>query len=944
MTEIKLPFFSRGEISPKMLGRVDTAAYQSGLKTAQNAIVDVMGGIMNRPGTVFITTAKYNDEDKVTRLIPFAFNTTDTHMLEVGHEYIRIIREDFPQLSLNEQLISTIAINSTTGQVTVVGPAVAEGSEVYIEGVVGTTQINDQTFIASDSSGASFKLKSRFSGDYVDGRTFTPYVSGGTVDTIYEIATPYQAEHIRGIRFAQSADVMFLVHTLYPPMELRRFGLADWELVESEFNPVGSFPTDITATPASESDQIVEYQVTSIDSNGKESLPGLGTESYTITAMSKTNPVHVEVDSTVNFQEFDPIYIDGVVGMTDVNGRRFTVVNVSGTGFDLKNTDGTSYGTYTSGGRSVATFFRLSTSASTPDNTIGWTGTDDAELYAVYKAENGVYGFIGETRNLSFRDDNIDADATQQPPQLVNFFQKPGDYPGAIGFYQQRKVLGGSLNAPDSWYASVPGDYNNYVQSTPTQDDDAIQMTLTSGQINQIGHFLTADNLNVFTGGQEWNINSGGDVAFSPLTVKQSTSTNWGINEHRPFMVGGTIVFIQQDNRTVRSYTYDQVYNTSKSANLSLLSSHLFDTNQVVDWALARTPYSAMVLTRDDGNAAIMVYNEEQNVIGWTWWDTQGKFESVGVTRICLEPNTAEPDDGIYFTVRRQTANGWVRFIERLHNRRLPDVRDAFFVDCGMSFDDPKCITDISPNADGELVITAANHGFSDNNPVDFTGIVWSGIQDSNGNLVQPDQLNDTKFIAFNCTTNTFQIKTMDLDEDVITTSTWPTYYRYFSGGQARLNMSSVTGLDHLDGMFVSVLADGYPLRGQVVTNGTVLLPGLASRIHVGLSYRTDIETLNIEPQLGSNTIQGRPKRIHKMWIRVNNSREFMVGYDKNNFNPMKRVPFQEGFVGLAPILYSGDREVTMPPGWNGDGRMFFRMLDPLPFSIIGLFPEFSVS
>lgn len=946
MTEIKLPFFSRGEVSPRMAGRVDTAAYQSGLKTAKNAIVDVMGGVMNRPGTLLIGTTKYFGTDKYTRLIPFAFNTNDTHILEFGDGYMRVIREDFLQLSLTPRTITGIGVGAIALIFSYTGPVVTNGQEIRITDVQGMTELNDGIYIVSDANSTGFALKSKYSGNYIHGDTFTPYTGGGVFDTVYEIVSPYTSDDLPQVKYAQSADVLFMTHTNHPPMELRRHGLADWEFVESAFNSAVPYPASISATPAVDGTSVDRYQVTAISAATKaESLPGLVDETFNIFGITLTPAVTVTTVDPHTYQEFDEVFLDTIVGTTELNGRRFTIANVDSNTFDLKDIDGSAYTAYVSGGTSKATSFRLSTAHDPSDATVSWVPATGANRYAIYKSKDGIFGFIGETSVTSFVDANIDPDTSSQPPTEVSLFSIPGDYPGAVGFYQQRKILGGSLNEPDTWRASQPGDYNNYTTSTPTQDDDAITNTLTSGQVNQIKHFITFESLGVFTSGQEWSVNSGGEVAFSPFTVKQTAGTNWGISEHRPYMIGGTIVFVQEDNRTVRSYTYDTVYNSFKSGSLSLISSHIFDTHKIKDWALARTPYSAMVTTRSDGAAAIMVYNEEQNVIGWCPWDTQGNFESVAVSRVCIEPETPQPDDGIYFTVRRKTNDGWVRFIERLHDRRFDDVRDAFFVDCGVTYDNPLEITNIELNSFDELVINCPGHGFSNNQPVDFSNILWLGVTDVNGNVVQPDQLNNNKYMAFNCTTDTFQIKTLDLAEDVITSFGFDAPYSpYISGGVARLNMAQVKNLYHLNGMFVSVLADGYPLRGQTVTNGTVSLPGLASRIHIGLSYRTDIETLNLEPQMGSNSMQGRPKRIHKLWARFDKSRELMIGYDKNNFNPIKRVPYQEGFPGLSPQIYTGDREITMPPNWSGDARVYLRQLDPLPFTLLGIYPEFSVN
>lgn len=941
---LRFPFFSRGEISPKLYGRVDTAAYQSGLRTARNAIVAVGGGVFNRPGTIFIGAAKYND--KYTRLIPFAFNVDDTHMLEFGHQYMRVIREDFYQLDDNTKAITNISSAVQATVTTSTTHNFTNGKTVYINNLVGMTEADESFFIVSDTTSNTFKLKSIITEDYVDSTGFLAYGSGGVVDQVYEIATPYDEADLAKLKYEQSADVLTLVHTEYQPKELQRFALNDWRLVDPEFVPSTAYPENINATNTGDTSDLIDYryQVTAIDEEtGVESLPGTGHTSYKVTAITKANPAVVTTSTAHNFVKGDPVLLTNISGMSEVNDKRFRTGNVTTDTFQLADINSTSYTTFTSATTDSAypLFFTVQASTLNHEATLTWDSLPNIELYDVYREDNGIYAFIGETRKTTFVDTNITADPESGPPSDRNPFEFSDTWPGAVGFYQQRRAFGGSNSKPDTTYCSQPGDYTNFTTSFPVKDDDAITFRLVSGQVNQIKHYLPVNNLNIFTTGSEWVVSSGADPAFTPFTVKPDPSTNWGIAEHRPFFLGKTILFVQQDNRTVRSFGLDPDTGLGYvSTDVSLISDHIFQDHEVKDWALARTPYSAMIMTRTDGDAAMLVFNEEHKVAGWTHWDTQGDFQTVGAVRVCLELETPEPDDGIYFIVKRKIGTHTVQFVERLHKRRFSDVRDSFFVDCGVSYDNPYRITDITnTGASGSYLITCPSHPFTTDMVVDFSDIEWVPDVDTMGNETQPDQLNDTKYIVDTIpTADTFTIREIStVDTPVVPASD---YNRYVKGGIARENTYLISGLQHLEGMEVKGVADGYPITATV-TNGAITLAGLASRVHVGLGYTTDIELLNLETLTTSGTSQGKQKRVIAVTVRLDKSRECLVGSTKTTLTPMKRAPFQDQ---VSAQLYSGDNRINITPVWGTDGRLLFRQLDPLPINILAVFPEVDIT
>lgn len=82
--------FTAGEISPRLMGRVDISRYANGAKQIENAVCVVQGGVMRRPGTRYAAAAKYGDRN--ARLIPYVFNRSQAYVLEFGDGYMRIFQ------------------------------------------------------------------------------------------------------------------------------------------------------------------------------------------------------------------------------------------------------------------------------------------------------------------------------------------------------------------------------------------------------------------------------------------------------------------------------------------------------------------------------------------------------------------------------------------------------------------------------------------------------------------------------------------------------------------------------------------------------------------------------------------------------------------------------------------------------------------------------------
>lgn len=936
------PSFAKGEISPELHGRVDVGAYAISLQTARNAIVHTYGGISKRPGFRYIGPVA--DHSYAPHLIPFEFKTTDTYILEFGDKYMRVIRD-------NGHVLET-AVNISG--ITQADPAVvtanshgfSDGDEVYISGVSGMTEVNQNRYYITNTTTHTFELTNQITGTDIDSTGFTAYTSGGTVQRIYEITTPYDKDDLHGsggLKFVQSADVMTLVHKNYDIRELRRNDHDDWELVVLDMGPEIDHPAGLSVTVNTTGSETRFYKVTAIDrETQEESLPAVNNTVKTITGATKADPVVITANSH-GFSDGDEVEINSVGGMTELNGNRYIVANKTSNTFELTdadgaNIDGTGFTTYTSGGAVAQTFAKVTNSNVTEDNTISWTSVSGADRYAIYRKDStGVYGLIGESETTSFLDSNIAPDSTIGPPSFRQPFSDAGDQPGAVGFYEQRRVFGGSLNEPDTSKFSQIASFDNFNKSTPIQEDDAFDATLTSTQVNEIRHYVPLGDLIVFTSGSEWRVNAGPDSRFGPETIHQKPQSEFGASRVPPYVVGNSVIFVSADQSTIRSLGYSLEKDAYVPANLNILSDHLMRGREVEDWALTRFPENRFHIVTNCGCMRTLSFDQEQEVVAWTRWDTSGTFEDVAALRQAgpaegLTDGREHNTDTLYCVIKRQVNGNTVRYIEYTNQRSFDNIRDCFFVDSGLSLDNPIDISDVS-EAD-PVVITASSHGLENGDEIDIEDIEWDPTTDSYGDEVQPDQLNGGRYKVANKTANTFELQTtegVDVDGSA--------FKAYYQGGQVRKAVDSVSGLDHLEGRKVIALCDGNVVSNKTVSNGSISFDTKYSKIHAGLRYVFDIQTLPLE--VGQGTIQGLPKSVSEVTIRFYKSRGIFVGYDEDHLEEMKQREFEA--LGEPTNLLTGDKTVVIDPSWNKQGQIWIKNPYPLPTTVLAIIPEFQV-
>ena len=263
--------FAGGEVSPELYGRGDTVKYQTGLRTCRNFKVQRYGGVANRSGSEFVAEVK--DSTKAVRFLKFAFNAEQTYVLEFGDLYMRVVQ--------NGAQITDLAL-AITG-ITQASPAVlsytgtdpVNGQEVHLSGILGMSALNGRNFkIDNVNAGANTLELKYMDGANVDTSTFPAYVSGGTADRIYEIATPYVEAHLRALQFVQSGNIVTIAHPGYAPRDLTRVSSTNWTLSPVSFVPTPAAPTGLVATPGGAGAFVYRYKVSAVMAETyEESLP-----------------------------------------------------------------------------------------------------------------------------------------------------------------------------------------------------------------------------------------------------------------------------------------------------------------------------------------------------------------------------------------------------------------------------------------------------------------------------------------------------------------------------------------------------------------------------------------------------------------------------------------------------------------------------------------------
>ena len=284
--------FTGGQLSDRMEGRTDFQKYFSGCKTLENFIVQPHGSVTRRPGTTF--AAEVKTSSLKTRLIPFEFSTEQSYALEFGNNYIRFYKDNGAVLEANKTI--TAITKANPGVVTSAAHGFSNGDTVVITGVVGMTQVNGKRFKVASVATNTFQLQD-IDGNNVNTTSYTTYTSGGIANRVYTLTTTYLTADLFNIKYAQSADVMYLCHPDYSVKKLSRTGHTSWTITEVDFSNGPFLDHNITTTTLNPSHRLAGQSTTVTASSTTGINDGNGFTSADIGRLVHFDDGHFEITS-----------------------------------------------------------------------------------------------------------------------------------------------------------------------------------------------------------------------------------------------------------------------------------------------------------------------------------------------------------------------------------------------------------------------------------------------------------------------------------------------------------------------------------------------------------------------------------------------------------------------------------------------------------------------
>lgn len=931
------PSFAAGELSPSMYARVDTAKYQVGAALIRNFFVDYRGGISNCPGTQYVGQCK--DTTRV-KLIPFQFNTEQTYILEFGNLYMRPIKDRayITETSLN----ITDITQANPAVVEIVGHGFSNGDWVHLSGIGGMTQLNGRTVKVAAVTADTFQIRDTITDIPINSLSYGGYTSGGTAARLYTLTTPYTTSDLAQLKFAQNADTMTLVHPDHAPADLTRSAHTSWTLTEIDFGPNLSAPSAPTLTASNTGVTLYGYKITAVDIDGDESVaspagtiidakditetghilikwtPVTGADSYVV---YKTNPIR-EASGGIGGIAAPPLGLSYGL-MTLTQGVTAVDTNINP---DFSKTPPLIRRPFAPGQVISATVTAGGSGyTSTPTVAVTGGGGSGAAIEALVVSGTVVSLIITDPGEgyTSAPTLTISGGAGSGATATATIGPQTGTYPSVVSYFQQRRTYAATDNAPEGFWLSQPGLYDNFNVSNPTRDDDSISANLSSLQVNAIKHmFPMPGGLIMLTNQAAWQVSGGttreGARAITPLTVNAEAQAYNGASDLGPIVINYDVLYVQAQGSAVRDFAYTITTNIYTGTDISILSNHLFADFTIDSWTWAEAPHKLVWAVRSDGILLSLTFLKEQEVIAWAHRDTQGLFKDVATIP---EGN----ESAVYLVVQRFVQGEQIQFVERMSTRQLfGDRENSWFLDAALETELTYPVAMLQPGA-----VSGSNVTFIADAAVFSAPDVGKTLRVGRGKAT---------ITAFDSTTQLRGNITQEI-LDVIPNTTTPLPA---ASGEWSLTptVSSVSNLWHLEGQVVGVFSDGTFLNNQTVTGGSVAVTVPGSLIRVGLRYTSQFQTLRIN--LGEPTVQGRRKKIPALTVRFNESFGFKIGPDFDRLETWN--PNAQNFYGATLNgLLTGDYRRNIASGWDEAGQFVAQQDLPYPLSILGVIPEISV-
>jgi hypothetical protein len=572
-----------------------------------------------------------------------------------------------------------------------------------------------------------------------------------------------------------------------------------------------------------------------------------------------------------------------------------------------------------------------------------WAAASGAKYYNVYITGGNYSGLVGTTVNL-FLTGNWTAGAQYLLEGAAisdtanNPFGATDSYPLACGFFEQRLFFGYTNNNIEGVWGSRLGTLYNFELSIPTQDSDPLSFTPWGRKVNAVQHFLDLDLLAIFTKQSEMVCRA---APLTPVDIQPKAQSYNGSSSLRPLAIDGSALYTD-GKEMVRDLEFSFNVDGYAGNDLTVFAAHLVEGYTLVDWCYQRSPNSIMWAVRSDGTLLSLTYLKEQGILAWARHDVGCVVHSIA----CV---TEGGKDRVYFVGTRAEAVDYGYTIERFSDRFIDNDSNSLHDFIGM--DGTLSVSGINTDAGSTGEITVSGGTAWDENEV-LTLTAGSKL------FLGPWDLdNQIYFYPEGETPVIFNIMSVDASMSVATAipnRTVPAEFRNVANHVWSRAFQKVRGLVTLEDMEVSILGDGFVksspnnpenYSAATVDAGVVTIPlSPATVVHVGVPFMVDIETLDVDLS-SSQSVISKKKRVSQVTLQVEKSKGIWVGAKEPTgsvpteyLEELKLRQFEDYEDGTR--LLTGKAEVIIRPEWNSNGRVFIRVVDPLPMSVVGIFAE----
>ena len=211
MSRVSAPYsnFSSGELGHEVRGRFDLDFFFAGVEFQKNFIALTQGPNRYRQGTRFVINTKNDNEAMIT---DFQFSDEQAYVLEFTNLLMRVMRDN--AIIVETGTVITGITQANPAVVTDVGHPYANGEDVFISGVVGMVEINDTFYQIANITANTYHMVG------IDSTGFTAYSSAGISERVFELVSPYTTAQLFELKFAQTADTMYITHPAVKPQKL----------------------------------------------------------------------------------------------------------------------------------------------------------------------------------------------------------------------------------------------------------------------------------------------------------------------------------------------------------------------------------------------------------------------------------------------------------------------------------------------------------------------------------------------------------------------------------------------------------------------------------------------------------------------------------------------------------------------------------------------------